>query len=58
MVWIFPCAGARDAPAQTALDDAFAKRGYPAIKSLRRDSHVADDSCWLHGEGYCLSNAE
>jgi protein-L-isoaspartate(D-aspartate) O-methyltransferase len=59
--WVsfYPCAGARneaDAAALTrALDDSI---GQAAVRSLRRDVHDADDSCWLHGDGWCLSKHE
>jgi len=26
-----------------------------AVKSLRRDNHREDETCWFHGEGWCLS---
>ena len=26
-----------------------------ALKSLRRDHHERGDTCWLHGDGWCLS---
>jgi len=26
-----------------------------AVKSLRRDPHEPDDTCWLHGRGCCIS---
>jgi hypothetical protein len=25
------------------------------VRSLRRDVHELEDSCWLHGEHFCLS---
>jgi len=28
------------------------------VKSLRRDNHEEDETCWLHGEGWCLSHRE
>jgi len=55
-VGFFPCVGARDdteaAKLSFALGDA---AGQQALKSLRRDAHQRDDSCWLHGDGWCLS---
>jgi protein-L-isoaspartate(D-aspartate) O-methyltransferase len=30
----------------------------PDIHSLRRDPHRRDKTCWLHGEGFCLSTLE
>lgn len=26
------------------------------IQSVRRDLHTPDETCWLHGEGFCLSS--
>jgi hypothetical protein len=25
------------------------------VRSLRRDVHVQEESCWLHGSGWCFS---
>ncbi len=36
------------------LDEA----GRAALKSLRRDSHLRDETYWLHGAGWCLSKRE
>jgi len=49
--------GARDAQANEYLLDAFRKRfrQMSDVRSLRRDSHGSDDSCWLHGHKFCLS---
>ncbi len=58
-VGFYPCAGARseadEAALGRALDD---KIGQNALRSLRRDRHDADESCWLHGDGWCLSKRE
>jgi protein-L-isoaspartate(D-aspartate) O-methyltransferase len=59
--WVafYPCAGARsdadEAALGRALDD---KVGQAALRSLRRDRHHVDESCWLHGDGWCLSKRE
>ncbi|MBI1817595.1 MAG: methyltransferase domain-containing protein [Deltaproteobacteria bacterium] len=53
---IFPCIGAVDTDADQRLAAAFARMTEAdAIRSLRRDVHEADASCWLHGDGFCLS---
>lgn len=58
-VGFYPCAGARTADAEEALTKALADPvGQRAIKSLRRDGHERDDTCWLHGAGWCLSKRE
>jgi hypothetical protein len=54
-VMIYPCAGARERSAKRALVRALAGGGRRLIQSLRVDPHAADRTCWLHGEGYCLS---
>ena len=35
-----------------ALNDG---AGQQAVRSLRRDLHDRDETCWLHGNGWCLS---
>jgi protein-L-isoaspartate(D-aspartate) O-methyltransferase len=51
----FHCIGARnegEAALQRALQDP---QGQRELRSLPRDRHDLDDSCWLHGDGWCLS---
>jgi protein-L-isoaspartate(D-aspartate) O-methyltransferase len=52
--------GARDAQSNEKLLDAFRKRfrHLSEVRSFRRDGHQADDSCWLHGNNFCLSYRE
>ena len=54
-VGIFPCIGAIDREADAATAKALVAGGYDSIKSLRREPHTADESCWLHRDGVCLS---
>jgi protein-L-isoaspartate(D-aspartate) O-methyltransferase len=54
-VSIFPCAGARDEEANRRLREAFMRGDFAGVRSLRRDAHGQEESCWLHGEGFCLS---
>ncbi|HKC64665.1 MAG TPA: hypothetical protein VKB86_13575, partial [Pyrinomonadaceae bacterium] len=54
-VAIFPCAGARDEALNQRLREAMAKGTWGTVQSLRRDTHEASDTCWLHGEDFCLS---
>jgi protein-L-isoaspartate(D-aspartate) O-methyltransferase len=56
-VGIIPCAGGRDAEAETRLMAALARADYTAVKSLRRPPEEPDDTCWLAGEGWWLSTA-
>ena len=57
-VWIFDCDGARDAVASQRLNDALKDERWDTVRSLRRDAHDADETCWLHGAGYCFSTRE
>jgi protein-L-isoaspartate(D-aspartate) O-methyltransferase len=47
--------GARDPIISRRLAAAFARDSGEAVRSLRRDSHAKDRTCWLHGRGWCLS---
>jgi protein-L-isoaspartate(D-aspartate) O-methyltransferase len=50
-----PCIGARDAVSEAALSAALSGGGMGDVKSLRRDAHDADETCWMHCDGFCLS---
>ena len=52
---IFPCHGARSLEMETHLQVALWKGETSNIRSLRRDRHQPGESCWLHGDDYCLS---
>lgn len=54
-VMIFPCIGSRDEDANRRLREAMMKGTWGSVQSLRRDAHEAEETCWLHGEDYCLS---
>jgi protein-L-isoaspartate(D-aspartate) O-methyltransferase len=55
----YPCAGARDADGEAALSRALADaEGQRAVRGLRREPHTPDETCWLHGNGWCLSKRE
>ena len=47
--------GARDPDTGRRLAAALARDSGRAVRSLRRDHHVKDRTCWLHSEGWCLS---
>ena len=51
----FPCFGAIDAEADRLVGEALAQGVFAEVRSLRRDAHDADESCGLHGRGYCFS---
>lgn len=52
---IYPCAGAIDAEAERRLGEALDRGGYDQVRCLRREAHEKEESCWLHGVGYCFS---
>jgi protein-L-isoaspartate(D-aspartate) O-methyltransferase len=52
---VFSCVGCRDDEFERPLRDALKRGNLRAVKSLRRERHEADESCWLHNEGCCLS---
>lgn len=55
---IFPCAGARDADTARLLGEAFMSGGWAAVRSLRRDTHQIEPTCWLHSDNLCLSTVD
>lgn len=50
-----PCINARDPASEAALAAALDGGDLDAVKSLRREQHRADDSCWMHCDDFCLS---
>jgi protein-L-isoaspartate(D-aspartate) O-methyltransferase len=50
--------GARNRNISRRLGAAFMRdRGVP-VKSLRRDTHTKNETCWLHERGWCLSRLD
>lgn len=54
-VAIFPSEGGRSPESNAKIAPAFASGGWRKLRQLRRDPHFADDTCWLHVDGACLS---
>lgn len=54
-ITIFPCVGARDEDTASLLRDAFMGGGWAAVRSLRRDLHQREPTCWFHSDNLCLS---
>ncbi len=54
-VGIFPCIGAIERHADQRAAASLQRTDYDSIASLRRDAHEQDGSCWLHGDGFCVS---
>jgi protein-L-isoaspartate(D-aspartate) O-methyltransferase len=50
--------GARDPAVSNELARALRRDGGASVRSLRCDVHEKDDSCWLHGDGWCFSRRE
>jgi protein-L-isoaspartate(D-aspartate) O-methyltransferase len=48
-----PCINARDPAAEASL-----ARALKSVKSLKRNDHRADESCWMHCDGFCLSRRD
>ena len=57
-VWFDEFAGARDAEISDRLKQASARDRGVGVKSVRTDRHGEDETCWLHGDGWCLSRRE
>ncbi len=47
--------GARDPAVSEELARALHRDGGASVRSLRCDVHARDESCWLHGYGWCFS---
>jgi len=54
-VGIFHCIGARTDNGEQILRLAYQRGDVTAVRSLRRDGHDEQPSCWLHGSSFCLS---
>ncbi len=54
-VFFVDFAGARDPSVSNELALALKRDKGAAVRSLRRDPHEKDASCWLHGDGWCFS---
>jgi protein-L-isoaspartate(D-aspartate) O-methyltransferase len=55
MVMVYSCSGSRDAALNDKLRQNLSRPIWGGVKSLRTDPHDADDTCWLHGDGWCFS---
>ena len=57
-VFIYEFNGARDAEVNERLRRAIESGRRGEVKSIRSDSHIEDETCWLHGDGWCLSRRD
>ncbi len=55
MTVIYSGVGLRDEALNERLREAFGRGPWPGFRRLRRDAHTPTDSCWLHGETFCLA---
>ena len=57
-VYFIAFSGARDEEVSTQLAAALKRDKGSGVKSLRCDGHDKDESCWLHGDGWCFSTRD
>lgn len=57
-VGFIPFSGARDPDVDRRLALASDRNDTATVKSLRREAHAEDETCWLHADGWCLSRRE
>jgi protein-L-isoaspartate(D-aspartate) O-methyltransferase len=57
-VFIYEFNGARDAEVNERLRRAIESGRRGEVKSIRSDSHIDDETCCLHGDGWCLSRRD
>lgn len=55
LVFFVDFAGARDPTVSRELGKALDRDEGAGVRSLRCDVHAKDESCWLHGSGWCFS---
>jgi protein-L-isoaspartate(D-aspartate) O-methyltransferase len=56
--YFIPFTGACDPAVASQLVEALTRDQGKSIKSLRLDPHEKDESCWLHGNGWCFSTRD
>lgn len=55
-VMIYSCSSVRDPDIAAAAGKQMMAGGkFNAVRSLRRDAHGQEPSCWLHSVEFCLS---
>jgi protein-L-isoaspartate(D-aspartate) O-methyltransferase len=55
-VGLIPAEGTRNAAAEAALAAALGKGGWHTVTRLVWGERVAEEKCWLRGEGWCLAS--
>lgn len=54
-VMIYSCTTTRNAEIASSFAQKFTSGTFASVRSLRREPHLAEPSCWLHFAGFCLS---
>lgn len=54
-VMIYSATSLRDEAMSQNIGKALTSFTMGTVKSMRRDEHAADGTCWMHGNGFCLS---
>jgi protein-L-isoaspartate(D-aspartate) O-methyltransferase len=57
-VMFIPFTGARDPEVANQLAEALIRDQGKSVQSLRLTPHDKDETCWLHGNGWCFSTRE
>jgi len=59
-IGIYPCTGARSVEGNAALHAAFGRGPgeMERVRSVRRDAHEPEHTCWCHTARACISTAE
>jgi protein-L-isoaspartate(D-aspartate) O-methyltransferase len=55
LVMIYSSTSVRDVDTNAALMKQIGSPKLFSVQSLRRDAHEAEETCWLHGDGFCFS---
>jgi protein-L-isoaspartate(D-aspartate) O-methyltransferase len=54
-VMIYLCSSVRDAEIGSLFGQKFMSGTFASVRSLRREPHTSEPTCWLHTENFCLS---
>jgi protein-L-isoaspartate(D-aspartate) O-methyltransferase len=54
-VMIYSCKSIRDSTIAGTLGQKLMAGTFGSVRSLRREPHTAEPSCWLHSDDFCLS---
>ena len=57
-VFFIGFSGARNPEIDRQLSELLHYDQAKSVKSLRCDAHDKDETCWLHGDGWCFSSRE